>query len=163
MAYILKLKNEAYEQTLNALTDPDHPGMDFSTALQNIADDYDNQTAFIIHHGNCLKNPTNGIYAQETIIEIDQIERVKVLDLNDWTELKEEEFDRIPENTEIIVECTKPTENWNCSPKWVFCATVTKWPKTELRIYNSNSIICQNLHSLYNNFERIAVKYFKDV
>lgn len=167
MAYIFKLKNKTYEQTLNALTDPNIPGCDFSAALQKACENCDancDVVNFIVQHGNYVTSSlSNKVYAHETLISGDQIERVKVLDLSRWTEIKEEDFEHIPDNTEIVVECSKPTESWNRSPKWVFCATVSKWPVIELRIYNSNSIICQDLHSLFTNFGRIVVKYFKDL
>lgn len=163
MAYIFKLKNRTYEQALNALTDPNIPGCNFSAALQKACENCDTVN-FVVHHGNYVTSSlSNKVYAHESLISNDQIERAKVLDLSKWTELKEEDFEHIPDNTEIVVECSKPTESWNRSPKWVFCATVAKWPVIELRIYNSNSITCQNLHSLFTNFGRIVVKYFKDL
>lgn len=41
MSYIFKLKNKTYEQTLNALTDPNIPGCDFSAALQKACENCD--------------------------------------------------------------------------------------------------------------------------
>lgn len=166
MSYIFKLKDKSYEQALNALTNPNVPGCDFSAALQKACEACENNDVvnFIVQHGNYVTSSfSDRVYAHETLISGDQIERVKVLELNKWTELKEEDFEHIPDNTEIVVECSKPTESWNRSPKWVFCATVSKWPVIELRIYDSNGITCQDLHRLFINFGRVVVKYYKDL
>ena len=86
MAYIFKLKNKTYEQTLNALTDPNIPGCDFSAALQKACENCNancDVVNFTVQHGNYVTSSlSNKVYAHETLISGDQIERVKVLDLS---------------------------------------------------------------------------------